>query len=81
MSCNFCKNYDFSSVAVKDNEIHLAGGNTSFIEAYSMYPDVIKLFQHCPLCGAHILYDKVEANVNYKEDAYPIIVPEEAVNK
>ena len=44
MSCNFCRNHDFGSAAVKDNEIHLAGGNTDFIEAYSMYPILSNYF-------------------------------------
>ena len=32
MSCEFCNNFDFTSVAVKDNNIHTAGGNSRFTD-------------------------------------------------
>lgn len=60
MSCEFCKQYDFTSVAIKDNNIHLAGGNTNFVECARVYPDSIKLFKFCPICGSDLLYEAPE---------------------
>ena len=31
MSCEFCNSFDFTNVAVKDNNIHFAGSNNIFI--------------------------------------------------
>ncbi len=73
MSCEFCNTYDFTSIAVRDNNIHMAGGSSRYTD-----PDVnrgrYKLFQYCPLCGANLLYGTPELEKNYKKDAYPVRV-------
>ena len=62
MSCEFCKKFDFTSVAVKENNIHSAGGSSRFTDAaYDNRPE-FQLFQFCPICGCSILYEKPSAN-------------------
>lgn len=62
MSCEFCNKFDFTSVAVKENNIHSAGGSSRFTDAaYDNRPE-FQLFQYCPICGCSILYEKPSAN-------------------
>lgn len=62
MSCEFCNKFDFTSVAVKENNIHSAGGSSRFTDAaYDNRPE-FQLFQFCPICGCSILYEKPSAN-------------------
>lgn len=55
MSCEFCNKFEFSSVVIKDNNIHFAGGSNRFTDG-TWDNSVYKLFQYCPLCGARLLY-------------------------
>ncbi len=61
MSCEFCERFDFTSVAVRDNNIHTAGGSSRFTD--DAYDDRgFQLFQFCPICGCSLLYEKPSAN-------------------
>lgn len=55
MSCEFCNTYDFTSIAVRENNIHMAGGSSRFTD-----PNVnrgrYELFKYCPICGANLYY-------------------------
>lgn len=75
MSCEFCKKFDFTSVCVKDNSIHLAGGNTNFVECYKRYPGM-KLFEYCPICGGNLCYYELadEDSKHKLEQIKPIVV-------
>ena len=75
MSCEFCKHFDFTGVCVKDNSIHLAGGNTNFVECYKRYPGM-KLFEYCPICGTKLCYyELADEDVKHKlENVKPIVV-------
>lgn len=68
MSCEFCNNFDFTSVAVKDNNIHTAGGSSRFTDDHYKDKPEFKLFNHCPICGARLFYygvaDKTEGDSN-----------------
>ncbi len=74
MSCEFCNTYDFTSIAVRDNNIHMAGGSSRYTD-----PDVNRgryhLFNFCPLCGANLYYyDLAEQAAEQKEDIKPVVV-------
>ena len=61
MSCEFCNNFDFTSVAVKENNIHTAGGSSRFTDvAYD--GKGFQLFQFCPVCGSSLLYERPSNN-------------------
>lgn len=61
MSCEFCNNFDFTSVAVKENNIHTAGGSGRFTDtAYDGRG--FQLFQFCPVCGCSLLYERPSNN-------------------
>ena len=75
MSCEFCKSYDFTGIAVRENNIHMAGGSSRFTD-----PDVnrgrYQLFNFCPICGANLYYyDLAEEDAKHKlEQVKPIVV-------
>lgn len=75
MSCEFCRTYDFTSIAVRENNIHMAGGSSSFTD-----PDVnrgrYQLFNFCPICGANLYYyDLAEEDAKHKlEQVKPVVV-------
>ena len=75
MSCEFCNTYDFTSIAVRENNIHMAGGSSRFTD-----PDVNRgryhLFNFCPLCGANLYYyDLAEEDAKHKlEQVKPVVV-------
>ena len=61
MSCEFCNNFDFTSVAVKENSIRTAGGSSRFTDtAYDGMS--YQLFQFCPVCGSSLLYERPSNN-------------------
>lgn len=67
MSCEFCNKFDFTSVAVKDNNICGAGGSSRFTDAaYDNRPE-FQLFNYCPICGAKLFYyetaEKTDTNI------------------
>ena len=55
MSSELCHKFEFAAVAIKDNNIHFAGGSNRFTDG-TWDNSVYKLFQYCPLCGARLLY-------------------------
>ena len=75
MSCEFCKSYDFTGIAVRDNNIFQAGGSARYTD-----PNVNKgryqLFNFCPLCGANLYYyDLAEEDAKQKiEQIKPVVV-------
>lgn len=73
MSCEFCEKFDFTSVAVKDNNIHTAGGSSRFTDTFYKGKPEYKLFNHCPICGAKLCY-YVEATLT-KEGSTAVVVP------
>lgn len=73
MSCDFCCKFNFTKVAVKGGAIHLAGGNTNFIDRSIKDPS-IKLFHYCPICGSALLYDAHILNEGPKLDIKPAVV-------
>lgn len=74
MSCEFCNKFDFTSVAVKDNNICSAGGSSRFTDAaYDNRPE-FQLFQFCPICGCSLLYEKPSANRMPAHSSAPVKV-------
>lgn len=73
MSCEFCNNFDFTSVAVKDNNICAAGGSGRFTDDHYKSKPEYQLFNHCPICGAKLCY-YVEATLT-KEGSTTVVVP------
>jgi hypothetical protein len=74
MSCEFCNNFDFTSVAVKENNIHTSGGSIRFTDAaYDNRPE-FQLFQFCPICGCSLLYEKASANRMPAHSSAPVKV-------
>ena len=74
MSCEFCNNFDFTSVAVKDTNICTAGGSSRFTDAaYDDRPE-FQLFQFCPICGCSLLYEKPSANRMPAHSSAPVKV-------
>ena len=74
MSCEFCKTYDFTSIAVKENNICTAGGSSRFTDAaYDNRPEY-QLFQFCPICGCSLLYEKASANRRPPHSCSPVKV-------
>lgn len=74
MSCEFCNKFDFTSVAVKDNNICTAGGSGRFTDAaYDNRPE-FQLFQYCPICGCSLLYEKPSANKLPAHSSAPVKV-------
>jgi hypothetical protein len=75
MSCDFCNTYDFTSIAVRENNIHMAGGSSRFTD-----PDVnrgrYELFKYCPICGANLYYYdlSVEDAKHKLEQVKPVVV-------
>ena len=62
MSCDFCNTYDFTSIAVRENNVHLAGGSSRYTDP-AVNRGRYKLFQFCPLCGSPLLYESTSDNV------------------
>ena len=56
MGCKFCKKFDFTSVAVKDNAICMAGGSGRFTDDHYRSRPEYQLFNYCPICGANLCY-------------------------
>ena len=74
MSCEFCNKFDFTSVAIKDNNICSAGGSSRFTDtAYDNRPE-FQLFQFCPICGSSLLYEKASANRMSAHSSAPVRV-------
>lgn len=63
MSCDFCKSFDFTSVAAKDNNICHAGGSGRFTDDHYKSRPEFQLFNYCPICGANLCYYKDATNV------------------
>lgn len=72
MSCEFCNKFDFTSVAVKDNNICSAGGSSRFTDDHYKSKPEYQLFNHCPICGAKLCY-YVEATLT-KEGSTTVVV-------
>ena len=73
MSCEFCNNFDFTSVAVKDNNIHTAGGNSRFTDV-EYDGKGFQLFQFCPVCGSSLLYERPSNNKLPAHSSAPVKV-------
>ena len=73
MSCEFCEKFDFTSVAVKDNNICSAGGSSRFTDDHYKSKPEYQLFNHCPICGANLCY-YVEADPPKATDATTVVV-------
>lgn len=73
MSCEFCNNFDFTSVAVKENNIHTAGGSSRFTDDHYRSRPEYKLFNYCPICGANLCY-YVEADPPKETDTTAVVV-------
>ena len=75
MSCEFCNSYDFTGIAVRENNIHMAGGSSRFTD-----PNVNKgryqLFNFCPICGSRLCYyDLAYEDAKHKlESVKPVVV-------
>ena len=72
MSCEFCNNFDFTSVAVKDNNIHTAGGSSRFTDDHYKAKAEFQFFNHCPVCGARLCY--YEAADKTEDDTKPVVI-------
>ena len=64
MSCNFCNNFNFNTIAIKNCQVHIAGGNSSFEEHKEF-----AMFQFCPLCGGKIT--QLKQSQQKQEDCVP----------
>ena len=73
MSCEFCEKFDFTSVAVKENNIHTAGGSNRFTDE-SYDGKGFQLFQFCPLCGSSLLYERPACNAMPAHSSAPVKV-------
>ena len=77
MSCKFCKSFDFTSIAVKDNNIHRSGGSSRFTDA-ELKGYGFEMFSYCPLCGSRLYYYEVEEyNSVEHEEVKPVVVSDE----